>query len=563
MGLTNPFDIFEYPNVSCGHQYAIDVIEGKIPSCEYVLGACKRYIKDLENKNADFFFDAQIAERYLRLVQQFSHVIGKWDTENIIYDPWQDFCWMNIMGFISKTTGHRRFRVAHVEVPRGQGKSAMASQACLYFLALDKDSQGNQISTVATRREQARIVLDSARAMAEKSKSYISNTGVKVRAHDIIHKKSNSKVRALSSDHTGLDGLNDVLAVCDELHAMRRDTFDVISSGMAKRKDSLILCITTAGFDTESVGATQSDYAKKVCTGKIEDDSFFGIVYTIDEGDDIHDEKTWMKANPGYGKSVDPVKFSAISKKAQEVAADLPNFKVKHLNIWISEASAFYSQSKWDVCADPKIKLDDFKGLSCRIGIDKASHLDLSSIGYVFKKSDKYFCFDKSYIPEGTVKSSNNDIYTKCISSGHLIQTPGETIDQDLLKETVKKDSKLFRIQEGAYDPWNAIELGQGLTKEGINMLEFRMNVQNLSEPTKQLDTLMRQGKIIHNGSPLLRWAIGNVVCKRDHVDNVFPRKNHEKLKIDPVIAILMALALYLQDEKKESVYNTRPMRFL
>lgn len=561
--MKNPFDIFEYPNVNSGFQYAIDVCEGRVVACKYVIGACERFLNDFNNKDANFFFDANIAERYLRLVQQFSHVIGKWPTENIVYMPWQNFCWMNIMGFISKETGYRRFRVAHIEVARGNSKSAQASQACLYFLALDKESQGNQISTVATRREQARIVLDSARAMAEKSKSYVSNTGVKVRAHDIIHKKSNSKVRALSSDHTGLDGLNDVLAVCDELHAMSRETFDVIASGMSKRKDSLILCITTAGFNVESVGATQSDYAKKVCTGKINDDQFFGIVYTIDEGDDIHDERTWMKANPGYGGSVDPVTFAAKSMKAKEVDADLPNFKVKHLNIWISEASAFYSQSKWDVCADPMIKIEDFKGKACKIGIDKASHLDLSSIGYVFKEKDKYFCFDKSFIPEGTVKSANNDIYSKSIAGGFLIQTPGETIDQDLLKETVKKDSKIFRIQEGAYDPWNAIELGQGLSKEGLNMLEFRMNVQNLSEPTKQLDTLMRQGKIIHNGSPLLRWAIGNVVCKRDHVDNVFPRKNHEKLKIDPVIAILMALALYLQDEKKESIYISRPMRFL
>lgn len=562
MELVNPFDVFEFPNVNAGHQYAIDVVEGKILACKYVIGACQRYLNDLAKEDADFKFDPHIAERYLRLVQQFEHVIGDWPTKNIIYNPWQNFCWMNIIGFISKSTGYRRFRVAHIEVPRGNAKSAMASQACLYFLALDKGT-GNQISTVATRREQARIVLDSARAMAEKSKSYISNTGVKVRAHDVVHKKSNSKLRALSADHTGLDGLNDVLAVCDELHAMRRDTFDVISSGMSKRKDSLILCITTAGFDIESVGATQSEYAKKVCTGGTTDDQFFAIVYTIDEGDDIHDERTWMKANPGYGSSVDPVTFGAKSAKAKEVAADLPNFKVKHLNIWLSEASAFYSQTKWDLCADPTLRLEDFKGQACRIGVDKASHLDLTSVGYVFKKDDKYVLFDKSFIPEETVKTSNNDIYKQCIASGHLIQTPGESIDQDAIRKTVLADSKIFRIQEGAYDPWNAIELGQGLTKEKVNMLEFRMNVQNLSEPTKQLDTLMRQGRIIHNGSPLLRWCLGNVVCKRDHVDNVFPRKNHEKLKIDPIIALLMALALYLQDEKKESIYNTRPMRFI
>ena len=123
--------------------------------------------------------------------------------------------------------------------------STMASQAALYFLALDNPN-GNYISTVATKKDQARIVLDSARAMAKKNISYLKHTGVNVLAHTIVHPASNSIVRALAADSKSMDGLKDVLAICDELHAMDRDVFEVISSGMSKRKDSLLLCITTA-----------------------------------------------------------------------------------------------------------------------------------------------------------------------------------------------------------------------------------------------------------------------------------------------------------------------------
>ena len=163
----NHFSRELFPFCHSGHNYAFDVLEGKIPSCIYVIGACRRYIKDLER--TDICFKPEKAEKYLRLVQKFPHVIGKWNTENIVYAPWQNFCFINIRGFFLKESGNHRYRTVHIEVSRGSGKSAMASQAALYDLALDSPN-GNQISVAATKKDQARIVLDSAREMAKKSK---------------------------------------------------------------------------------------------------------------------------------------------------------------------------------------------------------------------------------------------------------------------------------------------------------------------------------------------------------------------------------------------------------
>ncbi len=556
----NPFDIETHPNCYVGFNYSMDIISGKIPSCKYVMGACKRSVDDMTRESNLFYFNADYAERYLRLVQKFEHTIGNWDTKNIVYDPWQKWVWMNIMGFFDKDTGFRRFRVAHIEIPRGNAKSTMASQCSLFFLALD-NPVGNMIANVATRKEQARIVLDSSRAMAFKAKAFLKETGVQVLAHTIVHKKSNSIVRALSSDKSGLDGLNDILAVCDELHAMPREVFDVIYSGMSKRKDSLTLCITTAGFNTDSVGFSQSVYAKKVCERKQVDEQFFAVIYTADEGDDIFEEKTWMKANPGYGSSVDIKTFKAKAMKAKSEPQDIPNFKVKHLDMWLSEMNAFFDMDKWDACANPEIKIEDFKGKKSRMGVDIASHLDLSSLGTVFRENGIYYIFDKTYIPEETVKRVNSPLYDECIGKGYLFQTQGEAIDQDNIEAEIVKFSKDYKLHDTNLDPWNTVALMQRLQKARIPTTEFRMSVSNLSEPMKQLDALIRKGKVVHNGSPLLRWCFSNVVAKIDAAGNVYPRKNNEKLKIDPVIAILMAFASWLQDEQKESIYETRGVR--
>lgn len=550
----------KYPNCNRGHQYALDVVAGEITACVYVIGACKKYLREIEDDSRKWYFDWDAAEKYLRTVQKFEHVIGHWPTKNIVYEPWQCWIWMNIMGFKIRDTGFRRFRIAHIEIARGNAKSAMASQAALYFLALD-DPNGNQISTVATKKEQARIVLDSARAMARKNSSYLKHTGVKVLAHAIVHAKSDSIVRSLASEHKGLDGLNDVLAVLDELHAMKRDTFEVVTSGMSKRSDSLTLCITTAGQDVHSVGCSQSSYAKKLCLEEVDDDQFFAVVYTLDEGDDWEDEKCWIKPNPNLGVSVDIVTLRAKIHKAIETPADIPNIKIKHMNLWIAEAKAFYNQDVWDKCYLPSLKLVDFKGKPCRMGIDLASHIDITTIALVFREDDGgYSVFDKSYIPEDTVLEAKNMLYDDCIARGFLISTPGAAINYEKIREDAQELAKYHRVLECLYDAWNATETAQKLSDK-IEMVKIAMNVANFSEPMKKLDSLMRQGKIRHNGSPLLRWCLGNVVAKEDHNGNVYPRKSHTKLKIDPIIAILMGLAGWLQDSEVDSVYETRGIR--
>jgi phage terminase large subunit-like protein len=551
----------KHPNCFRGHKYAEDIVSGKIAACKYIIGSCSRYLKDLENLDAGWFFDADKAEKYLRSVQKLTHVIGNWKTKRILYEPWQCWLWMCVQGFRFRETGFRRFRVMHLEIGRGNAKSTMLSQLALYELSLDAPN-GNQISTVATKKDQARIVLDASRAMARKNLSYLKHTGVKVLAHAISHPASNSVMRALASEHSGLDGLNDILAICDELHAMKRDTFEVISSGMSKRTDSLLACITTAGQDVHSVGHSQSTYAKKVSTGEMEDDQFFSAVYTLDEGDDWEDSKTWIKANPNLGVSVDVVTLQAKIDKATVTPADIPNIKIKHMNLWIAEAQAFYDQEVWDKCADPTLKLENFKGQPCRLGIDLASHIDITSIAIIFKKNDVYTLFDKSYIPEDTIRSAKNMLYDDCVAKGNLISTKGAAINYDFIRNEAEGLAKDFKILECGYDAWNATETAQKLSNK-IEMVKVAMNVANLSEPMKKLDSLMRQGKIKHNGSPLLRWCLGNIVAKEDHNGNVFPRKSHTKLKIDPIIATLICLALWLQNQEVESVYETRGIRTL
>lgn len=222
-----------------------------------------------------------------------------------------------------------------------------------------------------------------------------------------------------------------------------------------------------------------------------------------------------------------------------------------------------YVLEHWDKCEDKTLKIEDFYGSKCNLGIDLASKIDLTSLFYIFKKEGIYYLFDKSFIPEERLKEVRSALYDECVAKGYLIATKGDAINHAFIKENVIDDSRKYKIATAMYDPWNATEFSQDLTAQRINMMEFRMVTANLTEPTKTLDALMREGKLRHNGSPLLRWCLSNVVCKEDPAGNVFPKKSHERLKIDPIVACLMALAGWTHCEEEESVYENSGIRFL
>ena len=65
-----------------------------------------------------------------------------------------------------------------------------------------------------------------------------------------------------------------------------RENFEILISVQSKRKDSQIISISTAGYKNDGIGASQRKYAQKVALQEIADDTFFAMVYCVEEDDD-------------------------------------------------------------------------------------------------------------------------------------------------------------------------------------------------------------------------------------------------------------------------------------
>lgn len=532
------------------------MVAGLIPACLYVRQACQRHLDDLGRKDWAYRFDWEAGERICEFSTMFPHIKGELAGQLLRLEGWQEFILSCVFGWVLKHNGKRRFRRVYIEMPRGNGKTTISATPALYMLAADKEG-GAEVYSAARVKDQAKIAFGIAQHMARKCPGFRASLGVDVIAHRIIQPASASFFEALSSDADSLDGKNVHFGLIDELHAHRtRDVYDAIETGCGKREQSLLWSITTAGSDKTGIAYEQRAYTINVLAKTVEAETHFGIVYTIDQGDDWTDPAIHKKANPNYGISVQEQNLVDMCQKATHSPASKAAFLTKHLNVWVSSNEALYPVDKWDACGDTSLDIENYVGRKCRLSADLASKIDIAAVSLLFDEDDgSVTSFNRFYVPRSALDETKNASYAAWEIDGHIIVTDGDVIDFNAIESDIRTDLARFDIIEVAFDPWQSTQMSTSLLGEGANVVEFRQVVSNFSEPTKELESLMRTGKIRHEGNPVMSWMISNVVGHYDAKDNVYPRKERPENKIDGAVALIMALGSKLKAEVEGGSY--------
>lgn len=546
--------------VSDGIQYAERVLSGEIVAGELVRLSCQRFLNDLEHgPERGVYFSEDRAQHILDFYNFVPHVKGALAGKPIELMAWDIFILINLFGFviplIDEMTGEqmfdddgdaimvRRFRTAYNEVARKNAKSTLSSGIGLYMTGADGEG-GAEVYSAATTRDQARIVFDDAKNMIKKAPRSLGRLFGHVKLN-IHQERTASKFEPLSSDANNLDGLNIHCGIVDELHAHRtRDVWDVLETATGARLQSLLFAITTAGSNKEGICFEQRDYAIKVLRGVVDDDTYFAVIYTLDEDDDPFDEKNWPKANPGLGICKRWDDMRRLAKKAKEQIAARPNFFTKHLNIWVTAESAWMDMDRWDKCGDiaPDEELVNWP---LWVGIDLANKIDICAAvktwlapnGHTHTKS-------KFWLPEGRLETAPkhiSELYRKWADAGYLDLTDGDVIDHGYIKAEVEAWVKGESLKEIAFDPWSATQFSLALAEEGLPLVEVAQTVKNLSESMKSVQADVYGSKIHHDGNPVMTWMMSNVTVKPDKNDNVFPNKSTPENKIDGPVALFTA----------------------
>ena len=575
------------------------LLKDKRPRSTLELQAIERQRRDLdEGHKRGLIWREESVLRCIRFFSLLRHWKGRqWAGKPFELMPWEEQCILApLFGWHRENQDGvlRRFRIGYVEVPRKNGKTTLAAGISLQGLIYD-DEPGSEVYAGAKTKDQARILFrDVINCRGPKLKNL-----TKERTGSLEFPRANSFFRPLPAKGESLDGLNAHRNVVDELHAhSSRELWDVLVGATGNRLQPLSLAITTAGTDRTSICWEIRELARGVLEGQPDhDDEMFAYIACAEEKDDWQSPETWSKANPNLGISVTLEFLAGQAKRARASGSAESNFRRKHLNQWVSEYSTWIDPLVWDK-GETKDLAAFYASLidqEAWVGFDQGGRDDFAAAGLVFPERVKIevtpdlpqeaidlivqspvSAVSRCKIRRAKVigqcwiaQNGRRDI-TKAplcnwIRDGWVRVTPGNATDHDAILTWLEEQRVKYRLRELAYDDNNARQFGIDVINAGLPAFAFYQTKRNYNEPCVQFEALAADGLIEHDGNPLLRWMIGNVVMEADARGYVQPAKHKSAEKIDLVVALLMgyARALFTDLEAGDSVYLHRGMLIL
>ena len=549
-------------------QYIDNVIAGRVVACRWVQLACQRHVDDLvHGHERGLWFDRAAGQHVIDFFGFLCHSKGEWAGLVVELEPWQQAILWILFGWY-RDDGTRRYRLAYLEVARKNGKSTLAAGIGLYLLIGDGEP-GAEVYSAATKRAQAKIVFDEASRMVKKSKPLLKRI---TPFRDNLHiRNTASKFEPLGRDADTMDGLNVHGAIVDELHAHKTDdVWGVLETATGSRRQPLLFGITTAGFNQDVFCFSLREYLIKILDGIINDDAFFGIIYTLDQDDDWADEANWIKANPNLGVSVKLSELRDQAVKARSLGSSLTHFLTKRLNKWTNAAELWIHPDKWRACGED-FDERELAGRVCYAALDLSNTLDLTAWILVFPPVDddpRYIVLPRFWVPEEAIEERRRNQrvpYDVWVREGHIAAIPGSVIDYEYIYEQIDRDAQMFDIREVGYDRWGAAEVYLRLEKSGMATVQIGQGYQSMSSPMKELEKLIVSGRIRHGNNPVLSWNMHNLVASKDASGNYKPDKRKSREKIDGAVALIMGLdrATRHDPEALKSVYDERGIREL
>jgi phage terminase large subunit-like protein len=551
----------------------------------------------IDDCDGRYRFDAERADRVCAFFPRYcSHSKGSFAGQP--FEPLEyqtQLILRPIFGWVDQDR-LRRFRKAYIEIPKKNGKTQLIAGLGLYMLLAD-DEPGAEVYVAAADREQARILFDAAKAMVEHSpalrKRLIVYRNRVVRADDPA-----AFFQVLSSEAASKHGPNIHCLIIDELHAQPdRDLFETLTRGVVARRQPLILLITTAGDDDESICHEEYDYAKRVLSGAIVDERHLPVIFETGPAEDWSDPAVLTRVNPGVGVTIPLEALLASAREAQHEPRKRNDHMRYHTNQWTNQATAWIPVEWWDACAAPLPSDDELRQYPCAAGIDMAQKIDLASgvVGFRLPLEEDVDALPVEVASEG----ETGDVVKRMLSLDFRValvskfwlpdDTLNERVRQDHIRYDIYRDQGLLTVIDGAimsadpivkyfvgadgksgllkrfpklkgaqfaYDPAFATEIALALVGYGLTTVEVLQNYKHLSEACQVFEALVKAKRILHGGHRLLRWNVENVTIKTDDAGRIRPVKPRKATKrIDGIVATIMAISrlMLMPPERKKA----------
>lgn len=498
-----------------------------------------------------YVFDEAKAQRPIRFIEKYlKQSKGVWNGKPLKLELFQKAFIEALFGFVDKETGMRKYKKAILFVARKNGKSVLASALGIYMCIADHEG-GAEVYSVATKKDQSKIVWEEAKKMIKKSPTLSKRFRCLIGG--IYYDRADATFRALASDSNSLDGLNAHLVIADEVHAWKdKNLLDVMYDSMSARRQPMLLETSTMGTIRQNVFDIEYDYAAQVVDGAIEDETLLPVIYELDEEKEWLNEECWYKANPSLGtiKSIKALREKVERAKANPI--ELVNLLCKDFNVRQNSLNAWLT---FDDLNNEEI-YEEWKNCYTIGGVDLSSTTDLCCATLLGITKGKMKVKQMYWIPTNSLEKKiieDKIPYDKWLKNG-LIRLSGDSkidyhdVTKWFLEEVQSNDLRPLWI---GYDSWNAQFWCDEMKSYGFDMVEVRQGFKTESAPLKQMKADLMDKKINYNNNPITKWNLSNVVVKIDDNENIMLSKEKAKQRIDGASSLMDAYVIYINKQQE------------
>ena len=551
-----------------GTKYCFDVLNGKKQAGYDIQLACFRHLRDLQRQNTKKFpyhYDIKQVNQILK----FASISPNVDTgEPTKLMDWQKFIFSQMMGWRDRDDNKRFTRVI-VSVSRGQGKTYLMAILAAYSFLIESLGLENQDYLVASINfKQTMKIFGYIKSMLRKIvniepfKSLAKDADLELQSEQIIEKKTNNVLRAISHEAGQYDSYHFRTAIFDEIGEVNtRQRISKIISGQVKVKNHQFVQISTAYPDPTVpfhedekmvIQAMEQDF-------KREADSYLGLIWSQDSENEVYDPKTWIKSNPLLDlPSQKENLLSGLKDKRDNdlLTGNITDFENKNLNLWLKQSTSSYlSLKNVEDAIDDNFKID---GRQVYVGFDFSMFSDNTAVGFVYPYRDAsgnahFHIAQHSFIPwqqAGSIEAKEKQDgiayreYPKyCTITAHPqgIINP-EQVYNWLLDYVQKHKLKVVFFGYDRYGSYQVKNITESLNANTDWIIQdIAQRTSELANPTKFLQESFATGKITRFNDPIEEKALLNAVVREDKI-GIQVDKDKATKKIDVVDAEIDAM---------------------
>ena len=559
-------------------QFEDDVLSGRFPAGAMFRAAVERQRRDLANPPSGYVFDADLGDKACRRAERLPFHEGPKRGQPFELAPFQVWLIRTLFGWVDAVTGWWRFREASLWMPKGNGKSPLAALIALIVLLVARG--GNHVYSAASTQKQARHVFDAAREMLRLAPDVREHFGLKVEEHAIKGVEDNRSYEPVSSEAGSIEGIRPTVLVLDEVHVLpNRKLYDNLSSATNKVDGSLLITISTAGFDMspEAIGWELYKHARDILEGKVDEPATFALIIEADrvrpDGSEASplDFEVWRQANPNLGVSVSVAGLQKALRTWRDKPSERASIETKHLGWWQSSVSQFLDVRLWDELAQPDLDLSMVpasEGWRLFVGVDLARTRDLTAAPIVASRMRidgkmEYRIFTRwTYLPRESITITEDPEgpgkWQRWEEEGWITLLPGASMTYAPIKAAIADLNEKVRGLEVCFDEAMASELEADLIEKGVTVVAVKQGPTLQSEPMRELEGAVLDKRLQHDGSPITSMCIGNLRARKRLKDGaIAPDRENEHKKIDIPVGIIDALVrARLNEPAPQSPYS-------